>query len=217
MADIKIEAQEQPIAPTAKNEWTEAENVLKDAEPKEWDATMELALLNAIARCKPVGMHKHFRIMSVRRLFNQQSQVPCTIKQIWDRLGDYYGMEALDELEEEDEEEEDDDKRQEVLNEFSLPLDDYEQLISEHRQDDQSGYEEPSSPPAKRTRTSKREESPAASVAESAASTPEPEEGKKRSSRGVRKSEVTPEPIGKRSGRRTARGTSRSTTRTKRK
>ncbi|KAL0088338.1 hypothetical protein J3Q64DRAFT_1808358 [Phycomyces blakesleeanus] len=133
-------------------------------------------------------------------------------------------MEALDELEEEDEEEEeeDDEKRGEMVNEFSLPLDDYEQLISEHRQDDQSTYDEPSSPPAKRTRTSKREESPAVSVAESAASTPEPEEGKsKRSSRGVRKSEVTPEPMSgrQRSGRRTTtgRGTSRSTTRTKRK
>ncbi|KAG1110263.1 hypothetical protein G6F42_015388 [Rhizopus arrhizus] len=65
---------------------------------KEWDAGMELALLNAISRCKPVGIHKHFRIISVQRQFNQNSPVACSIKEIWQRLGDFYGMAALDEL-----------------------------------------------------------------------------------------------------------------------
>lgn len=85
---------------------------------KEWDAAMELALLNAISRCKPVGkvsfahrlietrtlltvllgIHKHFRIISVQRQFNQNSPVSCTIKEIWQRLGEFYGMSALDEL-----------------------------------------------------------------------------------------------------------------------
>jgi hypothetical protein len=68
-------------------------------------------------------------------------------------------------------------------------LEDYEQLISEHRQDDQSissirddesittTTTSPILPPAKRTRTSKRDSSPANSVAESITSTPEPDEG----------------------------------------
>ncbi|OBZ91110.1 hypothetical protein A0J61_00858 [Choanephora cucurbitarum] len=160
---------------------------------KEWDASMELALLNAISRCKPV--------------------------EIWDKLGEFYGMSALDELEEEDEEQEEEEreeqerKKGDTLLEFSLPFEEYEQLISEHRQDDQSvsSVQEESSaspvlPPAKRTRTSKRDTSPTNSVADSITSTPEPEEGKssRRASRGARKSEATPEPAGRNTPRRAA-------------
>lgn len=73
-----------------------------------------------------------------------------------------------------------------LLSEFTLPLEDYEQLISEHRQDDQqsvsstrdeeSSQTSPQLPPAKRTRRT-RDGSPANSVADSITSTPEPEEG----------------------------------------
>lgn len=104
-------------------------------------------------------------------------------------------MSALDELEEEDEEQEEEEREEQEkrkgLHEFSLPLEEYEQLISEHRQDDQSisslhddnesittTTTSPNLPPAKRTRTSKRDSSPANSVADSITSTPEPEEGK---------------------------------------
>ncbi|CEP13794.1 hypothetical protein [Parasitella parasitica] len=192
---------------------------------KEWDAGMELALLNAISRCKPVGIHKHFRIISVQRQFNQHSPVPCSIKEIWQRLGDFYGMSALDELEEEDEEQEEEEREEQekrkgdIKSEFSLPLDDYEQLISEHRQDDQSissMREEsdttgsPVLPPTKRTRTGKRDSSPANSVADSITSnnTPEPEEGKpsRKSSRANSKS--TPEPANRNGGRRAGRSAS---------
>ncbi|RCI07045.1 hypothetical protein CU098_013080 [Rhizopus stolonifer] len=115
--------------------------------------------------------------------------------------------------------------------EFSLPFEDYEQLISEHRQDDQSvsSAQEESSvspvlPPAKRTRTSKRDASPANSVADSITSTPEPEEGKpsRRTSRGARKSEATPEPTSRSSTARrqgrsssTPKGTKRQTNKRK--
>ncbi|KAK4521534.1 uncharacterized protein ATC70_012150 [Mucor velutinosus] len=193
---------------------------------KEWDAGMELALLNAISRCKPVGIHKHFRIISVQRQFNQNSPVACSIKEIWQRLGDFYGMAALDELEEEDEEQEEEEREEEekkkgdVKNEFSLPLDDYEQLISEHRQDDQSissireesdATSSPVLPPTKRTRISKRDSSPANSVTDSITSnnnTPEPEEGKpsRKSSRSNPKS--TPEPASRSGGRRAGRSSS---------
>ncbi|CEG69825.1 hypothetical protein RMATCC62417_05829 [Rhizopus microsporus] len=161
---------------------------------KEWDARMELALFNAISRCKPVGIHKHFRIISIQKQFNQNNPMPCTIQEIWDKLNEFYGMEALDELAEEDDEQEErnEDARHLSFQEFSLPLEDYDQLISEHRQDNRSEREEsPSSPPTKRTRTSRRERSPTNSANES---TPEPEEGKPSRRRGMRKSEATPEP-----------------------
>ncbi|CAO3616251.1 unnamed protein product [Cunninghamella echinulata] len=162
---------------------------------------MELALLNAIAHCKPVGIHKHFRIMCVQRQFNQQTSSKYSIQDIWDRLGEYYGISALDELEEEDqqeqEEEEDQQNGEERQREFSLPAEEeYEQIISDHRQDTRE-----SSPgierQTKRTRLSKRDVSPAVTES-SVASTPEPEEGKptsRRTGRSTRKSEAnTPEP-----------------------
>jgi hypothetical protein len=112
MADVK----EESPAPTLEEEPIKIENS-ENAETKEWDAGMELALLNAIARCKPVGkykdkkkgrislikllfigIHKHFRIISVQKQFNQNSPVSCTVKEIWQRLGEFYGMSALDEL-----------------------------------------------------------------------------------------------------------------------
>jgi hypothetical protein len=66
------------------------------------------------------------------------------------------------------------------VGEFTLPMDDYEQLIVEHRQDDQSspaGSVSPTMTPTKR-KSSKKESSPTSSITGSNASTPEPEEGK---------------------------------------
>ncbi|KAG2204480.1 hypothetical protein INT46_005409 [Mucor plumbeus] len=226
---------ESPYTNNNVDDIVKVENTLMEAETnlseKEWDAGMELALLNAISRCKPVGIHKHFRIISVQRQFNQNSPVACSIKEIWQRLGNFYGMSALDELEEEDEEQEEEEreeqekKKGDIKNEFSLPLDDYEQLISEHRQDDQSissVREEsdttisPVLPPTKRTRTSKRDSSPANSVADSITSnnTPEPEEGKPSRKSSRASSKATPEPVSKNAGRRTGRSSSTTTSTT---
>lgn len=63
--------------------------------------------------------------------------------------------------------------------EFTLPMDDYEQLIIEHRLDDQSsrpGSMSPTIAPTKK-KSAKKESSPTSSITGSNASTPEPEEG----------------------------------------
>ncbi|KAI9497793.1 chromatin modification-related protein EAF7-domain-containing protein [Zychaea mexicana] len=143
---------------------------------RDWDVNLELTLLNAVARCKPVGIHKHFRIISIQRQFNERSPTQFSLQEIRDRLSDYYSVDALEELDKEDEEDEDEEEDDASLHEFSLPLDEYEQLISEHRQDEESSPS--SSPsPAKKARTMiKRESSPVSSM--SPTPTPEPEEGK---------------------------------------
>ncbi|ORY95734.1 chromatin modification-related protein EAF7-domain-containing protein [Syncephalastrum racemosum] len=166
--------------------------------PVEWDAGMELAFLSVVARCKPVGIHKHFRMLSIQRQFTQKCGRPFSVKEIREKLGDYYSLDALEELEEEDEEEEEEERAEQEkiqgLPEFTLPLDEYEQLISEHRQDD--GASTASSPPAstpppsKRARV-KKENSPTPSM--SATPTPEPEEGKgsRRSARSATRKKTT--------------------------
>lgn len=122
MSEFKSEPTEINYAddPIKLEHGNESPNFESSGSQKEWDAAMELALLNAISRCKPVGkdsiafsghgikklltillyegIHKHFRIISVQRQFNQNSPVSCTIKEIWQRLGEFYGMSALDEL-----------------------------------------------------------------------------------------------------------------------
>jgi len=116
--------------------------------------------------------------------------------------------------------------------EFTLPMDDYEQLIFEHRQDDQSSQQGSVSPtitPVKK-KAARKESSPTSSITGSNASTPEPEEGKcivtcicwicleisLTDSRGTAKkvrrprgkrSDATPEPASKAAtGRRSTRG-----------
>jgi hypothetical protein len=101
----------------------ESEDVLNadhfESEESEWQVQKELALLNAISKCKPVGklpenqfcslsacmwlthssgMHKHFRIISIQRQYNQDNPTPLTIEEIWRELEHLYGIEALNEL-----------------------------------------------------------------------------------------------------------------------
>ncbi|KAI8580924.1 hypothetical protein K450DRAFT_235272 [Umbelopsis ramanniana AG] len=190
----------------------ESEDVLNadhfESEESDWQVQKELALLNAISKCKPVGMHKHFRIISIQRQYNQDNPSPLTIEEIWRELEHLYGIEALNELEEADEED-DMDMDQPGAGEFTLPMDDYEQLIFEHRQDDQSSQQGSISPtitPLKK-KAARKESSPTSSITGSNASTPEPEEAKKvRRPRGKR-SDATPEPVSKTTtGRRSTRG-----------
>ncbi|KAI8333374.1 chromatin modification-related protein EAF7-domain-containing protein [Chlamydoabsidia padenii] len=200
MPDIKVESREQSLPPVA----TPSSDGTGTMASTEWDASMELALLNAIANCKPVGLHKHFRIMCVHRKFNETSPSPCSINEIWERLGDYYGMDALDELEEEDKEEEEEEEQQhgdDGYREFSLPSNfEGDQIMSDHRGDEDTTRENSPAierPPSRRTRT-RRDVSPAVTES-SVASTPEPDEGKATSSsrrgRTTRKSDAgTPEP-----------------------
>ncbi|KAH8548729.1 chromatin modification-related protein EAF7-domain-containing protein [Umbelopsis sp. PMI_123] len=198
----------------------ESEDVLNadhfESEESDWQAQKELALLNAISKCKPVGMHKHFRIISIQRQFNQDNSTPLTIEEIWRELEHLYGIEALNELmgfnlqEEADEEDDMDIDQPGVgVSEFTLPMDDYEQLIFEHRQDDQSSRQGSTSPtitPVKKKAT-RKESSPTSSITGSNASTPEPEEAKKGRRSRAKRSDATPEPASKATmGRRSTRG-----------
>ncbi|RUS19313.1 chromatin modification-related protein EAF7-domain-containing protein [Endogone sp. FLAS-F59071] len=190
---------------------------------KEWDAFMEIALLNTLVKCKPIGMHKHFRMVMFQRLFNNESPVPCTADELWEQLKNYYDLDMLDEHEEVDF---DDDVSSQastssfnfrLADEFTLPSDDYEQLISEHRQDDQSSRQGSPSPSSKRMRpNSKRDSSPTPSVgARSTASTPEPDDGRRagRRPRSYSRSQPTPDSTGRIPGLGSGSGTGSSSVR----
>lgn len=125
MAEIKIESREPSLPPIVSKETLESIHGSESKDDEiEWDASMELALLSAVARCKPVGtisqafysclclkgemrlrdilymigMHKHFRIVSIQHQFKQRTGKSLSLNEIWERLSAYYGLEALEEL-----------------------------------------------------------------------------------------------------------------------
>ncbi|KAG0234755.1 hypothetical protein BGW42_006218 [Actinomortierella wolfii] len=192
--------------------------------PDQWDAAMEMALAYAAIKFKPVGMHRHFRMVNLHKLFNKQSPTPCTIAELWAKLESMYDLQALNEREdalmfadededvEEDEEEGNDGYHApnfKYSEEFVLPLHEFDHLVSEVPHD---GSRNPSPSPSVRT-TRGREGSQTPSIADSSrASTPDEEDGprKRRASRTTKKSDV-----GETSSPRTSGSGSRRTTRAK--
>ncbi|KAI7825145.1 chromatin modification-related protein EAF7-domain-containing protein [Gamsiella multidivaricata] len=107
-----------------------------------WDETMEMALFYAAIKFKPVGMHKHFRMINLHKHFNKHSPTPCAIAELWEKLGTMYDLQTLDEREDsgmfvdEDEgDEEDEDEEQGISfknsEEFVLPLHEFDHLVPE--------------------------------------------------------------------------------------
>ncbi|KAF9932274.1 hypothetical protein FBU30_008569 [Linnemannia zychae] len=145
-----------------------------------WDEAMEMALFYAAIKFKPVGMHKHFRMVNLHRYFNKHSPTPCTIAELWAKLGTMYDLQTLDEREDsglfadEDEEEGSDDEEKDFSfkhsEEFVLPLHEYDELVTEVATREPSRNPSPS--PMRSTR--QREGSATPSVADSSrASSPD--------------------------------------------
>ncbi|KAI8053281.1 chromatin modification-related protein EAF7-domain-containing protein [Syncephalis plumigaleata] len=63
-----------------------------------WTTAMEIALFRAIARHKPVGLHKHFRMMGVVEEYNRQSPIKLNADDIWTHLSTMYDLNSLDEM-----------------------------------------------------------------------------------------------------------------------
>ncbi|KAJ5676990.1 uncharacterized protein N7477_002623 [Penicillium maclennaniae] len=105
-----------------------------------WTDEQETALLKAIIKWKPVGLHKHFRMLAIADYLKSQGFGPSTadhmrIPGIWKKLGTLYNLEALDERENSvitgtnDDEEEDRD----MYCPFELPYDEYGDMMFERR------------------------------------------------------------------------------------
>ncbi|KAF9109806.1 DNA break repair nuclease [Mortierella sp. AM989] len=186
-----------------------------------WDETMEMSLFYAATKFKPVGMHKHFRMINLQKQFNKNSHTPCTIAELWEKLGTMYDLQTLDEREdsgmlvdEDEEEEEEDDEERDISfknsEEFVLPLHEFDHLVKDVAQ-------EPSrnpSPSPMRTTRAHREGSQTPSVADSSrASSPDGEDApkKRRTSRSTKKSDVNETPSPRTSSTATASSTRRTT------
>ncbi|KAJ6145739.1 hypothetical protein N7470_009634 [Penicillium chermesinum] len=108
-----------------------------------WTDEQETALLKAIIKWKPVGMHKHFRMIAIADYLQSQGFGPSNgehmqIPGIWKKLGTLYNLEALDERENPvytgwNGEEDDEDGESDWYCPFELPYEEYGDLMFARR------------------------------------------------------------------------------------
>ncbi|KAJ5987270.1 hypothetical protein N7451_011635 [Penicillium sp. IBT 35674x] len=105
-----------------------------------WTDEQETALLKAIIKWKPVGVHKHFRMVAISEFLKINGYGPAAgehlgIPGIWKKLGTLYNLEALNEREDSAivDTNEDEDGISERYCPFELPYDEYGDLMFERR------------------------------------------------------------------------------------
>jgi MRG-binding protein len=103
-----------------------------------WTDDQEAALLRAIVHWKPVGIHKHFRMVAIREYMTNQgvinaSDTHTSAAGIWAKLDSLYDLKDLDEREDSLIANGTDDEDVEYWREFELPAKDFEDMMWERR------------------------------------------------------------------------------------
>ncbi|KPI37921.1 Chromatin modification-related protein EAF7 [Cyphellophora attinorum] len=102
-----------------------------DLDSSQWAPDQETALLRSIITNKPVGMHKHFRMIAISNDLNQHS-IATSTAQIWAKLNQLYDLPGLDEREDADITNLGDDEGA-YWRDFELPGADFEALMWQRR------------------------------------------------------------------------------------
>ena len=109
-----------------------------DSSLDRWTDDQESALLRACVHWKPVGMHKHFRMIAIRGqllsegLINETDE-HTSVAGIWKKLGSLYDLAGLDEREDSRVTDDADNDMQNYWRDFELPRDDFEALMWDRR------------------------------------------------------------------------------------
>ncbi|KAJ9610097.1 uncharacterized protein PV06_03829 [Exophiala oligosperma] len=107
--------------------------------PSLWTDEQESALLHAIVRWKPVGIHKHFRMIAIRDHLLSQNVTSAedphtTIAGIWAKLSTLYDLPKLDERENATVDISDDPENETLyFRDFELPREDFEEMMWQKR------------------------------------------------------------------------------------
>uniref|UniRef100_A0A1B6EM04 Chromatin modification-related protein EAF7 n=1 Tax=Cuerna arida TaxID=1464854 RepID=A0A1B6EM04_9HEMI len=106
----------------SKEENTENQN--SEVDDLEWSADQEILLLYSLHGFKPVGPNKHFRMLLIQDRLSSAMNKRISSLAIWKKLNTLYDLEALDEAEAEA------DALVAVETDFSLPEDEFGELMA---------------------------------------------------------------------------------------
>ena len=63
---------------------------------EKWTPELEEALFSAVCLTRPIGVHKHFRILNIQKYLMHHQGRLLTIPELWERLSKYYDLVSLD-------------------------------------------------------------------------------------------------------------------------
>ncbi|KAI8922846.1 hypothetical protein BC831DRAFT_506366 [Entophlyctis helioformis] len=106
-----------------------------------WTPEMEVTLFQGVAKYRPIGVHKYFRILNVQRFINKNMGTDISIAELWLQLRKYYNLENLDALADESDDDVQHDSRLRGIYPFTGTVDfelpeDFDELIEEQRKAD---------------------------------------------------------------------------------